>query len=440
MDGEYALLFKKNYAGRDGFGREGRYLVHFLVAHVTSLTVTDLLRISPQFWLTDEQVPLDTTPKLADVSIRDVSLAFLDYEVTDLRDARVVARAAKLAQKGKVDVADLGHSEIAAVLSCLPPWVDSGATLVPEWRDGRPIATLSINNSFQLREVADHRVSPPSPAVANACNDLSRLGSEPAKPSPRHSQAAATRPDQVVDRPPYDPADFKVLVGRWLSEGSQSLSLLEKALLQRKAEGALSLASHLNGRIPFRGGRPDDLAVHILNQCGAPDFYQPVKKVLPASDSDVSALTHAAPVSSLLLAVFATNMEPRRKVEIRVRSRLTDSIIREVTAACRNDSGLSAGLAASVRISFYGKSSFCRALLTHPSTDYDWLFSSILPQAFAGEDDALLAVVGLNGERFVDWLGVHTEYRTALATAIPELAPSVLRRKMSGFRSRLNPR
>lgn len=405
-----SIAYRKLDAGRDAHGRTGRYLVHFLVAPISLLRLSEVLAIPDMLWLSEAQVPLDQPLELRDLALAQLrGPADLALPVVDREGAIAIARAARcLAQTGALDVSTWEPALLAVLLACLPGWVNQEATLEAEWKAGRARSTLRIAGQATIEWSA---LEPPDglPGELAALNErighycslaeIARaLGEPDGSPSP------------VLRGQPLDDA-----VRAWI-DGESALGKARETLLLEDPPATLGLLAERGMRLPS-GRRADRLAVRLLRGLSEPSAADLVAAVLPLEQEALGAYVASAPTLVVLLGALACNAEAGQITRIDFTRQPEPGTLAALVRAAADDGELLEQLAETLRESSLREGSFAKALISDPHVDPDLLYAEIVPRA-AKDHAELLGLISLNPAPFIAWARCPAPYADALAAVL----------------------
>lgn len=445
VQGGEAILFKKFYTGNDASRRIGRYAVHFLIGQRELLTLSVLYNLDSAYWLTEDQVPSDEKISVSDLQLTELMerhAARRDWQLDSASEQHSVQGARALVSHGELDVAKYSHAEVLGLLSCLPAWVDANGELRPEWTKSGPKAILTVPEVAPHIRPADYRVPFNSIVLREVQAELSeiwqvgtaRRASVPLEPSKQDSANAAVTPRNTKHsrlrvgatgrkrRQIADAATLPGVVQRWQQYGRRGLSGVERELLMANPEETFRLIAASGKGIPYSRTllRADDLALGLIEVCANAPYWALVTPSLLVPSPVIANLVRNVPTVSLILAIFQLNSQESRRIDISIDVQLPRRSVSAILATASANENLTKGLKESIRISFNGNSSFLRNLLSAESGKTDWLYRTVLPEAFAHEQMDLIYAVAERPDQILTWLGVPATYRPGLAQMLME--------------------
>jgi TIR domain len=165
-----SLAYRKVDSGLDGYGRSGCYLIHFLVAAISDLTLSDVMRLSPSIWMDADKFSIDQG--VGDLVVSELLLP------SDLQPAsdvpRIVDALAILAEKSVLEVTKWNKVDMLNLLGSAPAWVDISAKLVPQWTAQGPVTNIMLGDEVRARqEAGDHRSWPSQERLLDVRNLVS---------------------------------------------------------------------------------------------------------------------------------------------------------------------------------------------------------------------------------------------------------------------------
>lgn len=456
--GDQTLAYRKQDAGRDGHGRSGNYVVQFLVAPASLFGLTDVLRIPNAAWIEPAQVqPKGQPPYLKDLLLADFRASLTDckLDAVDVRSMRLLLE--ELAEAGSANISGWTDQELLTLLSVMPAWFDYSVTLVPRWTQAGAERHLQVMPGVQWAGlVEDHRLEPPTSELQDTRRmllstidireilaQLSVSASDPSRASTPHvparhishrrtdSHSPTATASGAEEREPDAVADS---VRKWVTGASRELTSAERQVLQRDPHETLRALHRTKLQIPPTR-KPDPLALSLLERCDDVDA-EFLTQILPVDDEAVASYVAFCNHTALLEAAVLLNSDRSRAIDISFQTSVGAETLHGLVQLAKADSRLFDGLVRSLRISSQRSGSFARRLLLAKGVDYGYLYTTLIPAASEGRDEALLCLAFINPEEFVHWLDVPATYEGALINALRQETRDKAWERISRFASR----
>lgn len=427
VSGGTALVYRKEDAGLDGHDRPGNYIVHFLVAPVKCLSLSDALRVPETLWVDEALGRLNPNIQMDDITLSDFRDILGPPYAVEVDDPNSVLDALyKLVQEGRVSVADWSRAEILALLSVMPIWADYAANLVPAWSDDGPKQSLELASisPHVVTDIDDRRCAPSNPdlyhlgqrllyaadmtEIRSLLKPVQSLSDESQR---RFAEAQQLATSQVASEHNTGPA-LETSVRKWVTVGVQELTPAEKLSLLEKPSDVLQILERINQQLPS-ARKPDPLALSLLERCGevAPSL---LARTLPIEDGAVAMYIALCHSDALLEAAILLNSDRSRTIDLTFQSSVPAATVQHIIQRSRDDADVYRGLIRSLQISSLGAGSFAKRMLLAKGIDFEYVYSDLLPAASAGRDDALLSLACINPDAFVTYLRVPEPYGGAV--------------------------
>lgn len=427
------LIYVKANVGTDFLARDGNYMIHFLVASATALSLTDALRIAEATWIRDPaKVPYGRR-KLGDLPDLDLMTfraglvscpALVNAEV-----AAVQAAVVKLADEG-LEISNWTIEQVLTILAVCPTWVDYAAALKSEWSASGPVVHLQLMSPDLADAILeDHRCE-----LSGELRDLrQQLASARDGAELRAILAGrmARLPDSGKDAEAVAPASLRECLQKWVARTPKLTPAERNRVQESDVSDVLKTLIELGSRLPVWRNR-DDLMASILRKCDTLD-PQLLSTVLPLDDDSISRYVTVYPSDAILQAVVFLNRETSRRIELVFPTGVAAVMLVHLVECCRADPEFHAGLVRSVRISGTRSGSFVHRLLRCPGIDLPYLYSLILPQAAAERNELLWALAAINADAFAAWAQFPESYAGALLGALRHAEAHAQQRRFTRF-------
>ena len=433
VSGEWVIAYRKEDAGSDGYDRGGNYIVHFLVAPVTLLSLSDILRLPEKLWVSASLGRLNPDLKLKDVPAADIKQDIglpPEVEVEADHTSRIVDALYKLVHEGSISVTGWPKSDILALLATMPAWADYATKLVPTWSNDGPRQSLEMANISPavFADVEDHRCTVTNPELEVRRQRLLNAGdvAEIAlllRPNVPETLDHQEQLKEVVFPAATEAAleqdatkELEVHIRKWVRGDVQELKPTEKiSILERPIE-ALQILAAINQQIPSER-RPEPFALSFLERCDEAD-PRLIAHVLPVEDDAVAMYVALCHSNAVLEAALLLNSDRARTIDITFRTTVPAATVQHILRRSRVEQDIYRGLIRSLEISSLGAGSFARRLLLANGIDSQYVYSVLIPAASVGRDDALLSLACVNPDAFVSWLHVPPPYDRAFVNAL----------------------
>lgn len=448
MSGERVLAYRKEDAGNDGYDRGGNYVVHFLVAPIARLSLSDILRLPENLWTNSSVARLNPALELKDIPLPDIQSILGPPPRVEVDHADYILDAVyALVQKGMVSVTDWPTASILALLATMPPWVDYSTQLVPTWSEAGPQQSLELVSIRPdvFTDVEDHRCTITDPELLNYRQRLVNAADivairrvfRPEVPqAPGHPAQNEVIPRAATEGTAERPAttELEVSLRKWVTGSVQELKAAEKLSILEKPAEALQILGHLKQQIPS-ARRPDSFALSLLERCGEID-PRLIARVLPIEDDTVAMYVAHCHSNAVLEATLLLNSDRSRAVDITFQTSVPAATVQHIIERSRLDDDVYRGLIRSLQISSLGAGSFARRVLLAKGIDLEYAYSVLIPAASVGRDDALLSLACVNPDAFVSWLRVPEPYERALVNVLRQETRQKAWERISRFAAR----
>ena len=152
------LAYGKYYIGMDGFDRLGNYAVHFFMAEVKHISMTDVLMSRDELWVTGNGVYGPSWKKLDDLKPAEFRVKLNRApDLTWVKPDRVRSAIAELVSTGSVSVSKWNTADIMGLIGTLPFWADYAMSLVPEWTDSGSALVVELPRDAAVDQVYEDR-------------------------------------------------------------------------------------------------------------------------------------------------------------------------------------------------------------------------------------------------------------------------------------------
>jgi hypothetical protein len=431
VSGERAIAYRKEDAGNDGYDRVGNYIVHFLVAPVELLSLSDILRLPEKLWVSASDGRLNPNLELKDIPVADIRRDLgppLGIEVQVDHTSHILNALYELVQHGSISVTGWLQTDILALLATMPAWVDYAIRLVPTWSDDGPQQRLELvdTNADAFADAEDHRCAIADPKLEthrqlllNAA-DIAQirllLWPEVTEPHDLQKRLEETPAASGTVLEEDAPEELEVFLRKWVTGSVQELKASEKlSILERPVEALQTLVS-INQQIPS-ARKPESFTLSFLEHCGDVDSRL-IARVLPVEDDAVAMYVALCHSNAVLEAALLLNSDRTRTIDLTFQTNVPAATVQHIIQRSQVDEDIYRGLIRSLEISSLGAGSFARRVLLANGIDLEYVYSALIPAASVGRDDALLSLACINPDAFVRWLRVPAPYERALVNAL----------------------
>jgi hypothetical protein len=403
-----AIAYGKYYIGMDGFDRLGNYAVHFFMAEVKHISMTDVLMSRDELWVTGNGVYSPSWKKLDDLKPAEFRVKLNRApDLTWVKPDRVRSAIAELVSTGSVSVSKWNTADIMGLIGTLPFWADYAMSLVPEWTDSGSALVVELPRDAAVDQVYEDR----RPALTGELLEL-KLKLNRASCTAELESIFWPHPRDIARPSGSAQKHLEDCIIRWAAQGTKNMVPDELTTLSEDPPSTLENLAKQNRKIPS-SRKPDQFTLELLNRCDGAVDRQLMSKVLPAEDEITGIYAGLSTNTTVLEAAIWLNAGAAREISIVLRRSILEATINLLIDTSKEDEQFMEGLVHSVKISSRGEGSFARQLFLADTADWDHLYSKVLPAAADGRA-SLLSLASVNSERFFTWMKAPEPYAAAL--------------------------